>query len=41
MLSSQLNRTNYDTLMRSEFIPGKAHDIFEDFFQTKWMDLPD
>ena len=39
-LSNQQKKTSYDDLMFGEIVPRRSHDIFEDFFSNKWMDLP-
>lgn len=39
-LSNQANRSTYDTLTFGEIVPKRAFDIFENFFEDRWMDMP-
>lgn len=39
-LSNQTNRSTYDTLTFGDIVPRRAFDIFENFFEDKWMDMP-
>lgn len=39
-LSNRAGRSTYDDLVFGEIIPRRSFDIFENFFEDKWMDMP-
>jgi DnaJ-class molecular chaperone len=39
-LSNKGIRSSYDDLVFGEILPRRAFDIFENFFEDKWMDMP-
>lgn len=40
MLSNNAHRSTYDDLLFGDIVPRRSFDIFEDFFQDRWMDFP-